>query len=336
MTKTVALYGELELTDSLIDAACADGYQWEAVESEHFVFLRTAPGSHVSVAAKPYVPVEFSCWFPNTPIVKRSALYFFLDPRDYGDGVDQAIQSTGRVLQATDADFYMQVLDHDRPLIRYAGGLHLFRHPTDDSIWFPANLAAIPEPYSLHLYPSCDVGETFDVSGDFSLTEDLLTAVTATGGWQRGAFDEDDPDRIEFDHSSGATLFATDERPSVARPHELKGRTVNEKTWFSFSFDDGEMSDREAGRLASFKAAMRLVRATEGELLVRYRDLILMLRQAGKLTVFHTMPEGDLLDRPDYLAQVPDPYVWERLDPPWHADLPKIHKTLDEEPSGFS
>lgn len=321
MAKTVSLFGEFELTDALMAAACADGSRWQSADDDSFAYRRETTDSKRTVTATYCSPIWFAHETPRTPIANRAELRFTVE----SECVDDAIQGVGRVLRVTDADAYM-LLDNERPLIRYAGELHLFRRPDDTRTWAPQNLEAMPQPHALHLYPSRDLGDEIEVAGDFTLNDALIDATVGDDpGWIRQP-SEDEPSRVEYLHRSGASMSAFDDR-SLLHPHELGGRTVKQRTTVCFMFDDDRF--REESRLCAFKAAMRVVRATRGDLLVRYQDLILMMRQSENLTLFRSMPERDLLGRQDYLDRVPGPHVWERLEPPWYAGLPRIRKSLD-------
>ncbi|MEO0592682.1 MAG: hypothetical protein AAFZ38_03805 [Myxococcota bacterium] len=95
-----------------------------------------------------------------------------------------------------------------------------------------------------------------------------------------------------------------------------------------FDFEDSEYPER--ARFEALKCSLRVIAVAQGDLLLRYRDLILMARRGPELTLYHTLPENDFWDRPEHLELVPQPYRWARLDPPWHVGRPKLVKQIEQ------
>ncbi len=81
--------------------------------------------------------------------------------------------------------------------------------------------------------------------------------------------------------------------------HELRAPPIRERVSLDFDFEDSENLER--ARFEALKCALRVIAVAQGDLLVRYRDLILMARRGSELTLYHTLPENAFWDRPGHL-----------------------------------
>ncbi|MEO1483869.1 MAG: hypothetical protein AAFU77_17300 [Myxococcota bacterium] len=322
MEHIITLAGEFELSDALMRALRGKTYPWRRTKESLYAYDYQAKGAPFSISADPLNTLDFEIDLPWTPIVQRSWVIFFLDEERLEEAIHEALECVGRALRATEDDLYVRIQDRDIPLVRYAGQLVLLQTSRNEPYWTAENLAVIPEPYAFRRTPSFDSGEAVTVAGEFELDNALeRAAVPDPTQWFRDERWEENTG-FRYDHRNGYLVVTGSETHPFRRPaHEIRGTAVCENVSVEFSFEDAP--EPRYALDEAFGRAMRIVGSTDGDLVVRYRDLILLARRGGILTLFYNLPEDDFWDRAERTALIPHPYHWEALEPPWHVGRQK-------------
>ncbi|MEO0594445.1 MAG: hypothetical protein AAFZ38_12780 [Myxococcota bacterium] len=326
------LEGEFELDDTFMRAILGSDMNWKPGGDEDYLYHFAAENELLGVAANPYESPDFSFELPHTPIIDRAHLSFYIAGSPHVEAMHAVIQCVGRALQATDADLYFKTSIHDIALVRYASEVVLLRSFHHPHPWSAENLAVIPKPYKLAFEPSFNANDSIYVAGDFELTEEIAhAAMPDPRKWKSDPDYPETPPEFRYERRDGllsARGRQLGERYELPPAHELPGAPIRERVSVSFDFENSENLER--ARFEALKCALRVIAVAKGDLLVRYRDLILMSRRGSELTLYHTLPENDFWDRPEHLELVPKPYRWARLDPPWHVGRPKLVKQIEQ------